>query len=187
MPKTVRGAACLAAALVLASCSSAAPSPATPVPGSITFTSTTYHYSLLLPPGWKTVQASGAWDGKGVGPSHEDPRADVFDGPVVTAWAAAGPSTKDLAGSVADIIAGNAAEHGDTCPATPDIQEPITIGGQPGTLIGWNCGILINVAVTVRGGVLYQFAQRDTAVHAATDPTDKAVFVTLVSTVKFPN
>jgi hypothetical protein len=44
---------------------------------------------------------------------------------------------------------------------------------------------LINVAATVHGGTGYHFVFRDPAVAAATDPTDKATFSALLSSVTF--
>lgn len=61
----------------------------------------------------------------------------------------------------------------------------ITVGGERGTLISWNCGILINVAVTVHAGIGYTFGFRDPAVRAATDPTDRATFVGVLDSVTF--
>ncbi|MEO8229596.1 MAG: hypothetical protein ABI628_07520 [Chloroflexota bacterium] len=85
------------------------------------------------------------------------------------------------------LIAATAKFHGDTCPPKPDAQDPIIIGGDPGILVAWNCGILINNALTVPNGVGYQFLLRDPAVHAATDPADRAVFLAMLESVQFPN
>jgi len=49
----------------------------------------------------------------------------------------------------------------------------------------WNCGILINSAVTIQNGAAYQFLFRDPAVSAASDPTDEATFLNLLASVKF--
>jgi hypothetical protein len=93
---------------------------------------------------------------------------------------------KSLADYVTELIAWNYKYHGDTCPAKPESQTPIKVGGVAGVLVQWNCGILINNAVTVRNGVAYQFLFRDQAVQAASDPADKATFLSLLGSVKFP-
>ena len=151
------------------------------------FTSETYGYSLTVPAGWATIQATAKWDGKGA-PVHDVPEADQFVGPAAaSAWFFGAPTTKDLAGRVKESIAANAAEHGATCPPVPEIQDPIEIGGDPGMLVGYNCGILINTAITVHKGTAYLFGFRDPAVHAATDPKDRADFLALLESVRFPD
>jgi hypothetical protein len=202
-----RAAARLAAALIVGACvapsasvertstpgASAAASPtvaasraptASPVP--TTFASTTYGYSLMVPAGWTSIQASVAWDGSGA-PFSGDAEADQFVSPVAaSAWAYAAPTTKDLAGYVQERIAATATAASATCPAAPELQDPIDIGGEPGTLLSWDCGILINIAVTVHNGTGYLFGFRDPAVHAATDPADRATFLELLRSVGFP-
>jgi len=149
-----------------------------------TFTSETYGYSLTLPGDWTSVQASALWDGKG-SPGSDDAVADQFIGPAASSWAFAAPTAKDLAPYVKGTIEGTVEDHGDTCPATPDAQDPIEIGGQPGMLLAWNCGILINQAVTVESGIGYLFGFRDPSVHAATDTADRKLFLELLRSVQF--
>ena len=117
---------------------------ATPVPtvaasssaGPTSFTSKVYGYSLTVPAGWTIIQATAAWDGKGA-PFHDVPEADQFVGPAAaSAWFFGAPTTKDLAGKVKESIAANAAEHGNTCPAVPQVKDPIVIGSEAGTLLG---------------------------------------------------
>jgi hypothetical protein len=171
---------------------SATPASADPGAGSSAaavptpFTSTTYGYSLTLPAGWTAIQATKAWDGTGA-PFHDVPEADQFIGPgAASAWFFGAPTKKDLQARVKESIAANAAGHGNTCPPVPEIKDPIEIGGEPGTLLGFNCGILINSAITVHDGVAYLFGMRDPSVHAATDPTDRVTFVELLKSVDFP-
>jgi hypothetical protein len=175
------------------------PSPATPSPSASAastasasasaalFTSKTYGYSLTPPAGWTTIQATAKWDGKGA-PFHDVPEADQFvsTGPA-SAWFFGAPTTKDLKAQVAETVTANATEHGDTCPPVPEFQDPIDIGGEPGVLLGFDCGILINSAVTVHDGVAYVFGFRDPSVHAAADPTDRATFLALLKSVTFPS
>ena len=83
-------------------------------------------------------------------------------------------------------IQGTVEDHGDTCPkAIPDAQHPIEIGGQPGMLLAWDCGLLIDQAVTVRDGVGYFFGLRDPTVQAATDAADRRLFFELLDSVRF--
>jgi hypothetical protein len=197
MPIAARAAPILAV-LALVACSTGPPSGSvspsantspseSPSPSAepTTFTSETYGYSLTLPGGWVPVQASAVWDGKG-SPGSDDAVADQFIGPTAaSSWAFAAPTTRDLAAYVKGTIKGTVEDHGDTCPATPDAQDPIELGGQPGRLLAWNCGILINQAVTVKNGVGYFFGFRDPSVKAATDATDRELFLELLRSVQF--
>jgi len=92
----------------------------------------------------------------------------------------------DLAAREAERVAANAKDHGDTCPPVPESQDQIVIGGEPGVLASYDCGILINTAITVHHGVAYVFGFRDPAVHAASSPEDRALFVGLLESVTFP-
>jgi hypothetical protein len=112
---------------------------------------------------------------------------DLFDSPTgQIVWGQSAPTGKDLVGYVGERIAATFADHGDTCPSAPAIQQPIEIGGQAGTFVAWDCGLLINLAVTVRKGIGYQFAFRDANVHGATDAADHAIFAGLLGSVRFP-
>ena len=86
-----------------------------------------------------------------------------------------------------ETIAATTADHGDTCPPVPESQEPIEIGSEPGVLLSYDCGILINIAVAVHDGVAYVFGFRDPAVHAATDPADRETFLGLLESVTYPD
>ena len=164
---------------------SASKSPSSPPAGSATFTSETYGYSLALPSGWTSVQASSSWDGKGA-PASNDAVVDQFIGSADdSSWAYAAPTTKGLTAYVTATIEATVEDHSDTCPATPDAQHPIEIGGRPGTLLAWNCGVLINQAVTVENGVGYFFALRDVSVQAASDVPDRKLFLELLKSVEF--
>jgi hypothetical protein len=177
-------------ASVIPSLEPASPSPNGAAATSATptaFTSKTYGYSLTVPAGWTTGQAFMAWDGKGM-PAHNVAEADKFVSPnTASSWLLSAPTTKDLAGLVKQAITANATDHGDTCPPVPDSQEPIKIGSEPAALLSYDCGILINVAVTVHDDVAYMFGFRDPAIHAATDPADRAAFLALLESVKFPD
>jgi hypothetical protein len=150
------------------------------------FTSTTYGYSVTLPADWTSAAATLPWDGQSAS-VHDDPAADQWIGPgSASAWALAARTNKDLSTFVKERIAANFATHGSRCPEKPAAQEPVTIGGAPGVLAAWNCGILINLGFAVHNGVGYLFGFRDPAVHAATDAADRATFVALLESLKLP-
>ncbi len=68
-------------------------------------------------------------------------------------------------------------------PTVPEVQDQIEIGGQPAVLLGWNCGILINLAITVHNGTAYVFGFRDPAVNAPSDQADRGAFLALLKSV----
>jgi hypothetical protein len=137
----------------------------TPTPTSLVFTSARYRYSITLPTGWVATPARATWDGT-TAPIFNDPVVDAF-GPVgdVGAFVSAAPITSSLAAWVADGIATNARVHtvdsGCSNFATPDSVKSITIGGQPGTLVGFKNCFFVNMAFTVVNGYGYRFAFRD--------------------------
>ena len=210
MGTAIRDASFLVAILIVAACSneaspgSSAATSSSPIAPAVTsstaaaaattfalsatsFTSETYRYTLTLPAGWTSAQASKTWDGK-TGLKSDSAEVDRFLAPAaVTSTGVAAPSDQTLAASTDALIAATVQYHSDTCPPAPEAQDPITIGGDPGMLVAWNCGILINIAVTVHNGVGYQFLWRNPAVHAATDPTDRAVFLAMLQSVQFPD
>jgi hypothetical protein len=166
---------------------SASASPSASPSGPTTFTSPLYRYTATVPAGWVATPALLRWDGVNEpGPYAE---SDVFAGPArLTAWAISGPFDGDLAAFVADRIAATHRDHADTCPvADPEINEPFQVSGQAWVLLGWDCGALINEAVTVRSGVAFEFVFRDLAVQAATDPTDRALFRSILDSVELPD
>jgi len=132
---------------------------------SLLFTSARYRYSITLPTGWVATPASATWDGK-TAPIFDDPVVDAF-GPVgdVGAFVSAAPTSSSLAAWAADGIATNARIHGadSGCSnvGTPDSVESITIGGHPGTLVGFKNCFFVNMAFTVVDGYGYRFAFRD--------------------------
>jgi hypothetical protein len=151
-----------------------------------TFTSTTYGYSLTLPAGWIAIPASTAWDGTSA-ISHDSAEVDQFV--ISDAKAASGiatPTPGDVKALAKKTISDTAKYHSNTCKAAPTLQTPIKVGSQPGILLAFDCGILINNAVVVQDGIGYTFLFRDRSVHAPTDPTDQATFEAFLGSVKFP-
>ncbi len=190
-----RGAAVLVIAVIavgalalLAGPRSVGPSPTvtpTPTPTStpLVFTSAQYRYSITLPTGWVATPARATWDGT-TAPIFNDPVVDAF-GSVgdVDAFVSAAPTTSSLAAWVADGIATNARVHtvdsGCSNFATPDSVQSITIGGQPGTLVGFKNCFFVNMAFTVANGYGYRFGFRNPL--AMNSPT----ITTLLASVDF--
>jgi hypothetical protein len=158
----------------------------TPTPSaSSIFTSRLYPYSISVPAGWTATWAAARWDGSGA-PDRQDLTVDVMVSPgTAVALGQSAPTTKGLSKYVADAIVANYQVHRATCPEQPESVEPVTIGGEPGKLLAWNCGIMVNQAFTVHAGQAYRFTFVDEAVHAATNPADKATFIALLASVQF--
>jgi hypothetical protein len=137
----------------------------TSAPTPVVFTSARYRYSITLPTGWVAMSpASATWDGK-TAPIFNDPVVDAFGPGDVGAFVSAAPTTSSLAAWVADGIATNARVHtvdsGCSNFGTPDSVTPITIGGHPGTLVGFKNCFFVNMAFTVVDGYGYRFAFRN--------------------------
>jgi hypothetical protein len=171
-------------AVVSPSSSSASQSSA---PEPTTFTSETYGYTVTVPMGWTTTQAFEKWSGQ----EELDGTSvlvDRFGQPSVSRgmFAAAAPWKRGLTAYTTYLIAWQAHYH-EQCPNRPNTKNPVTVGGQPGVLLAYNCGILINNVATVHDGVGYLFVFVDQGVASATNPTDHATFVKLLSSVQFPD
>lgn len=152
-----------------------------------TFTSATYGYTVTVPVTWTSAQATSRWDGR-TGLNIASPAVDKFEaGSAEVVWAVATPWKGDLAAWTKFSIDWTNQFHGDSCTAEPATRTPVTIGGQPGVLLAYDCGVLINVGATVHSGIGYWFTLKDEAVQAATDPTDHAMFLRILRSVRFPD
>jgi hypothetical protein len=152
-----------------------------------TFTSMQYGYTVAVPAGWSSLAATARWDGV-AGVKSDSPEVDSWISRAEPgSWGSAAAYAKDLASYTTKAIADTSKYHGDTCTAPPEAKDVITIGGEAGTLLSYNCGILINIGVTVHKGIGYTFGFRDPAVQAATDPADRAIFTDLLKSVRFPD
>ena len=127
-----------------------------------TFTSTTYGYTLTPPVQWSAAQASARWNGQS-GLDINSDQVDTFRSPTVdpAIWVVATPWQQSLAAFTSFAISWTSSFHGDSCTAEPNSMSPIIVGGQPGVLLAYDCGILINDAITVVRGVGYWFVFRD--------------------------
>jgi hypothetical protein len=161
---------------------------ASPSPAAVreSFTSPEYGYTVTLPAGWTAIEAHERWDGS-TELNYQYFGADQFTG---TSFAASfGVAAKwkhGLASYARYLVALNARTHGEDCPSKPQTERSIAIGGSPGVLLEYNCGILINQAATVHHGVGYLFVLRDPSVQAAFDQSDHAVFVRMLRSVEYP-
>jgi hypothetical protein len=155
--------------------------------GPTHFTSQVYGYALTLPPGWSSRPALSGWDGQSQ-PAFGGDEVDSYLGPgdlIISSFA--GSFSGDLQAFVDDRIAANVRDHADTCPPESlQVNEPISVAGQAGVLLGWDCGGLVNQAVTVRNGVAYAFGFRDLGIKAARDPTDLAILRSFLDSVELP-
>jgi hypothetical protein len=154
----------------------------------VSFDSPEYGYTVTLPAGWAATQAYSKWDGSAE-LVKDSLVVDRFFRPSSSAitFAAAAGWTHGLASYARYLIASNVRYHSDTCPRRPNRQVGVAIGGRPGVLLEYNCGILINIAATVRRSVGYVFTFRDDSVQAASDRTDHAVFAQILRSVEFPH
>ena len=151
-----------------------------------TFTSRHYGYTETLPAGWASAaQATQQWDGKGA-PGYDTRVVDLFQGPSgVQAWALAAPTKESLAAYAKATI--RAAHAGHPCPAAPQTNQAITIGGAPARLLGMQCpagsGFLVETAVTIRHGTAFVFASLN---PSGTTPTDRPAFRKFLAGITFP-
>jgi hypothetical protein len=189
---SVSRSAAAAASAVDRSASPAAP--ATPAPTAVptpatvptAFTSRTYGYALTVPAGWIAIQASRTWDGISA-VSHDSAEVDQFvmsDARAASGLAA--PTSGDTKALVSKTISDTAKYHGDTCKPGATLQAPVKVGSQPGILLAFDCGILINNAVVVANGIGYTFLFRDRSVHSPTDAADQAIFEAVLRSVRLP-
>ena len=148
-------------------------------------TSRHYGYTEALPAGWRLVtQATQQWDGKGA-PGYDTRVVDLFQGPSgVQAWALAAPTKESLAAYAKATI--RAAHAGHPCPAAPQTNQAITIGGAPARLLGMQCpagsGFLVETAVTIRHGTAFVFASLN---PSGTTPTDRPAFRNFLAGITF--
>ena len=125
------------------------------------------------------------WDGESQ-PSL-GPNVDQIAGPHLIVLGYAGPFAGNLAAFVQDRIAANARDHSDTCPSNAlQLNQPTTIGGEAGVVLGLNCGARIDQAITVHDGVGYAFTIRDAAFSSTLDPTDFAIVQSMLDSLIFP-
>ena len=156
-----------------------------PAPTPTVFRSPLYGYSIVVPTGWSATPATTLWDGESQ-PSL-GPNVDQLAGPHLLVLGYAGPFAGNLTAFVEDRIAANARDHSDTCPSNAlQLNQPTTIGGEPGVLLGLNCGARIDQVITVHGGIGYAFTIRDTAFSSTLDPPDLASVQSMLDSLIFP-
>ncbi len=151
------------------------------------FTSRHYGYTEALPAGWGFPrQATRQWNGKGA-PADTDSFVDHFVGRGgLEAWAYAAPTKKNLAAYTSATIRASHAGH--PCPAVPQTNQAITIGGAPARLLSMQCpprsGFLVEIAVTIHNGTAFVFASQNPTGTPAANPADRAAFRTFLAGVR---
>jgi hypothetical protein len=156
-----------------------------PTPTPTVFRSPFYGYSIVVPTGWSATPATTRWDG--VSAPSLGPNVDQVAGPHLIVLGYAGPYAGNLTAFVQEQIAASARDHSDTCPSNAlQLNEPTTIGGEAGVLLGLNCGARIDQAITVHDGVGYAFTIRDTAFSSTLDSTDLASVQSMLDSLIFP-
>ena len=152
------------------------------------FTSRHYGYTEALPAGWLPgAQATQQWNGKGA-PGSEDNVVDLFYGPGgVQAWALAAPTKEGLAAYARATIRAAAAAH--PCPAVPQTDQAITIGGAPARLLSMQCpagsGFLVETAVTIHAGTALVFASQNPSGAGANHRADRTAFRNFLGGIRF--
>ena len=149
------------------------------------FTSRHYGYTEALPAGWTGGQATQQWDGTGA-PGDQDSVVDLFHGPGgVEAWAIAAPTKEDLAAYTRTTTRAAAAHP---CPATPQTDQAITIGGAPAQLLNMQCppgsGFLVELAVTIHDGTAFVFASQNPS-GTGSQSADRAAFRTFLASIRW--
>jgi len=166
----------------------ASPPPAASTPAvARMFTSRHYGYTDALPAGWTGAQATQQWDGTGA-PGDQDSVVDLFQGPAgVEAWAIAVPTKQSLAAYARTTIRASAAAH--PCPAVPQTNHAVTIGGAPARLLSMHCpprgGLLVLIAITKHGGTAFVFASQHPYGTKADEPVNRTVFRNFLASVQF--
>jgi hypothetical protein len=156
-----------------------------PTPTPTVFRSPFYGYSIVVPTGWSATPATTRWDG--VSAPSLGPNVDQVAGPHLIVLGYAGPYAGNLTAFVQEQIAASARDHSDTCPSNAlQLNEPTTIGGEAGVLLGLNCGARIDQAITVHDGVGYAFTIRDAAFSPTLDPQDLAIVQSMLDSLTFP-
>ena len=140
------------------------------------FTSPRNGYTVALPAGW-SAEAGRPFDGPGGAGLGKD-GVDVFHGPpYVVAWAFTTSRPPSLAG-YATATARAATQL--PCPAAPQIDQHVTIGGAPARLIGMRCpaqgGALMLTAVTTHHHTALVFIFEDSSGMMAAGQDDSVAF-----------
>jgi hypothetical protein len=154
------------------------------------FSSPHYGYTMALPAGWSAQGAQQSdWPGS---PGHGNDDIDVFQGPpYVAAWAFAAPSRwLPIAPSLtayATAIARAATQL--QCPATPQINQQVAIGGVAASLVGMTCpsqgGAFILAAARPLKQTNVAFVLEDTSGLRASQQADLVAFRELLTGVRF--
>jgi hypothetical protein len=98
----------------------------------------------------------------------------------------AAPTKESLAGYARATIRAGAASH--PCPAVPQTDQAIQIGGAPARLLSMQCppgsGFLVEVAVTIHGGSAFVFASQNPS-GSGSHSADRAAFRKFLAGIRF--
>jgi hypothetical protein len=124
------------------------------------------------------------WDGTGA-PGEQDSVVDLFHGPGgVEAWAYTTPTKESLGAYAQTLSRAAAATH--PCPAVPQTDQAITIGGAPARLLGMQCPphsrFLVETAVTIHDGTALVFTSQN---PTGTAVGDRAAFRKFLAGIRF--
>jgi hypothetical protein len=166
---------------------SSAGTPHSIAPQPRTFTSKAYGYTVTVPAHWTSRQSFAKWDGESE-LDGDSAFVDLLGQPAESrgVWAAAARSRGDLATDTTFAMAWNTHFHGDTCPGPPT-RTRVTVGGRPGVLLAYDCGILVDFVVTIERGIEYWFVFVDQVMPEANDRADRATFAGILKSVRFPH
>ncbi len=151
------------------------------------FRSDRYGYLVSIPALWSRSPATVTWDGVG-SPANDAAEVDAFLVPprYSQLWVVAAPTKLKLADYAKHATDAAAAAH--PCPTgrqKPEIDEPVTIGGEPARLLTIHCGILVLTAITIHNGSGVDFAFQDPNGNPSLDAEDRAVFLEFLAGVRF--
>jgi hypothetical protein len=143
----------LTTASAQASLATTSPS-ATPSPTPISFVSSLYGYSVVLPPGWAAHE-----------PGADE---DFFESPTGDVTLTMGSGQPEPGQTVADRVRINRAEEFGGCETDPSTDRQASVGGEPGILWSFRCDQTAGLAAnTIHNGTGYRLTLKttDTAAH----------------------
>ena len=97
----------------------------------------------------------------------------------------AAPTKQSLAAYTTATTRASAAAH--PCPATPQTDQAIAIGGEPARLLNMQCpagsGFLVEIATTIHDGTAYVFTSQNPA-GSGSQNADRAAFRTFLASIR---
>jgi len=129
--------------------------PPSPSPTPVSFVSTIYGYSIVLPPGWVAHE-----------PGADE---DFFASPTGDVTLTMGSGQPEPGQTVADRVRINRTEEFGGCDTDPSTDRHASVAGEPGILWSFRCGQVAGLAAnTIHRGTGYRLTLK-TTVAAAND------------------